>query len=232
MVNDMNRTHEYCRIAKAHRDGLKAIWAAYDETMKRLERYKGSSGYASDEADAARVRDEAIKAQSAVTAREFDDVLNGMREKVGGRAAVPPGDAELRLLQTLKLRNNISREEFQAAARALQDNSIALHTLDDIAQAHWFRNLFIDLPAWRDTASGHQEHIAQLLQSARAIVRLEKPDGRREAIRNALNNPGSVNTLSGYAIDRDFESDNDALSCYGGFRDDGDMRTFMSAVDD
>lgn len=227
----MNRTHEYCRIAKAHRDGLRAIWAAYDETMKRLERYKGSSGYAADEAEAARVRDEAIKAQCAVTAREFDDVLNGMRDKVGGKAAVPPGDAELRLLQTLKLRDKISREELQAAARALQDNAIALHTLDDIAQGHGFHNMFVDLPAWRDTASGHQEHIASLLQSARSIVRLEKPDARREAIQNARDNH-NINALTGLALDRDFDTETDALSCYGGFHDAGDLQNFMSTVDD
>ena len=225
----MNRTHEYCRIAKAHRDGLRAIWTAYDETMQRLERYKGSSGYASDEKEAARVRDEAIKAQRAVSAREFDNVLDGMRDKVGGRAAIPPGDAELRLLQTLRLRDRISREEFQAAARALQDNSIALHTLDDIAQSHGYNGLFEDLPAWRDTTSTHQQHIASLLRAARSIVNLEKPDGRREAIRDALNN-NSV--ASGFAFDRDFESDNEALSCYGGFRDTGDLQTFMNAVDD
>ena len=227
----MNRTHEYCRIAKSHREGLRAIWAAYDETMKRLERYKGSSGYATDEEEARRVRDEAIKAQKAVTAREFDSVLDGMRAKIGGKAAVPPGDAELRLLQTLKLRNKISREEFQSAARALQDNTIALHTLDDIAQTHGFRNLFIDLPAWRDTESSHQEHIAQLLGSARRIVQLEKPDSRQETVNRARteNNPGALSVLW---ADRDFESDNDAIEFYGGFHDTGDMQTFMGAVDD
>ena len=226
----MNRTAEYWRIAQAHREGLRSIWAAYNETMTKLDRYKGSAGYVDDEKAAAKVRDEAISAQKAVTAKAFDNVLQGMRDKVGGQAAIPPGDAELRLLQTIKLRDTISREELQAAGRALQDNSVALHTLDDIAQGHGFHNLFISYPAWRDGGSAHQRHIASLLESAKRIVALDKPDSKREAVAAARdNNPAAIRSMW---ADRDFDSESDAVVWYGGFNDPGDYDTFCKAVND
>ena len=226
---NLNRTEEFCRVAKAHRDGLKEIWSTYDKTLASLERYRGSAGYETDKKAAERTRDEAISRLRQTSIEQFDAVLGSMKEKVGGKAAVPPGEAELRLLQTLKLRNQISREEFEAAARALQDNAVALRALDDLAQTHGFRNMFVDLPAWRDTANVHQEHIAQLLQSARQIVRIEKPDSRDEAIRGAI---GNHSIATGLAVDRDFETDSEALSCFGGFRGSEDMANFQNAVND
>ena len=236
----MNRTHEYYRIAQAHKDALRAIWATYDDTMKRLERYKGSAGYEADEREAARVRDEAIKAQSQASAKAFDEVLKGMRDKVGGRAVVPPSDDELRLLQVLKLRDHtgdkgtrekvgLSREELQAAGRALQDNTMALHALDDIARSHGHYNLFISYPAWSDGESVHQRRIANLTESARRIVQMKKVDARRESA-SAVRN-GDYNALSSLVVDRDFESERDAILFYANVGE-ADADTFMNAVND
>ena len=77
----MNRTQEDYRIAQAHRDGLRTIWANYEETMQRLDRYKGSAGYEEDKREAEKKRDEAIRVQAQATGYAFDEVLKGMREK-------------------------------------------------------------------------------------------------------------------------------------------------------
>lgn len=223
----MDRTHEYYRIAQAHREGLRAIWATYNETMNRLERYKGSTGYDDDEREAARVRDEAVAAQAKITGKAFDAVLKGMREKVGGHALTPPNDDELRLLQTLKLRDHLSKEELQSAGRALQDNTVALHTLDDIAQAHGHHNLFVSYPAWRNSESVHQQKIASLTDSARRIVRMTKPDNRRETVKNARYG----GDLSSMRVDRDFDDERDMIQWYGNISD-ADFETFRSAVND
>lgn len=223
----MDRTHEYYRIAQAHREGLRAIWATYNDTMNRLERYKGSAGYDDDEREAARVRDEAIKAQAQVTGKAFDEVLKGMREKAGGNIVTPPGDDELRLLQTLKLRNHLSKEELQSAGRALQDNTVALHALDDIAQAHGHHNLFIAYPAWNDSESVHQRRIASLTDSARRIVRMTKPDNRRETAKAAVYG-GDIQSMR---VDRDFDDERDMIQWYGNITD-AEFDTFKSAVND
>lgn len=227
----MNRTAEYWKIAQAHREALRAIWATYTDTMAKLDRYKGSAGYADDESAAAKARDEAIKAQKAVTGKAFDDLLSSMREKVGGQAAIPPGDAEVRLLQTLKLRNKISREELQAAGRALQDNSVALHALDDIAQAQGFNNLFIQYPAWRDNGNDQQMRIASLFESAKRIVGLDRPDSKRDAL-SAAARDNNINALRSVMVDRDFENEDDAIELFGGFRDRADLEAFRKAVND
>lgn len=224
----MDRTHEYCRIAQAHRDALRAIWATYNETMNRLERYKGSAGYDDDEREAARVRDEAIKAQAHATGKAFNQVLKEMREKAGGHVVAPPSDAELRLLQTLKLREKISRDELDAAGRALQDNTVALHALDDIARAHGHYGVCFKYPAWRDNKNEIQERIATLTDSARRIVKLTKPDSRREAFAAAFRHEGDLSTV---LADRDFTSDRDAIEYYGNISD-ADFDTFASAVND
>lgn len=227
----MNRTGEYYRIAQAHREALRAIWAAYNDTMAKVERYKGSAGYADDERAAAAARDEAIKAQKTATGKLFDDLLSSMREKVGGQAAIPPGDAEVRLLQTLKLRNKIGKEELQAAGRALQDNSVALHALDDIAQAHGFNNLFIQYPAWRDNGNVQQMRIASLFESAKRIVALDRPDSKRDAL-SAAARDNNINVLRTVTVDRDFDNEDDAIELFGGFRDRADLETFRKAVND
>lgn len=225
----MNRTHEYYRIAQAHRDALRAIWATYEETMNRLERYKGSAGYDDDEREAARVRDEAIKAQGQVTGKAFDQVLKSMREKVGGHVVAPPSDDELRLLQVLKMREKISKEELQSAGRALQDNTVALHALDDIAQAHGHHAMFIKYPAWRDSENTHQEKIASLTESARRMIRMTKPDNKRDVYTAAFRHEGG--DLRSIRVDRDFDSERDAIEWYGNISD-ADFDTFASAVND
>lgn len=235
----MNRTKEFFRIATEHRNALKAIWEEYESTVARLERYKGSAGYDADILVAERFRDNAIKEKARETAKAFDAVLQGMREKAGGQAAVPPTEDELRLLEALKMRDvnteranvpGLTREELKAAGRALQDNTIALHTLDSIAAKHGFHNMFISYPAWHNTASIHQQKIAALTESARRICALTKPNSTREAVTAHINRE-SVNALQGIRIDRDFSEEREAIAFFGNITET-EYPAFADAVND
>lgn len=237
----MNRTQEYYRIAQAHREALRAIWTAYNDTLTRIDRYKGSAGYEEDKREAEKARDAAIKAQAQVTAAAFDSVLSGMRERAGGVVAIPPTAEELRLLEALKLREvdtgkpgvkGLTREELTAAGRALQDNTIALHTLDSIAGKHGYYNMFINYPAWSNTASAHQQRIAALTASAREIVRLTRPDGGAEAISAAVRSgEGALSAIRNGRIDRDFP-DAEAAVTYLGSMTAAEYPGFAAAVND
>ena len=223
----MKYTQEYCRIAKAHRDGLRSAWAAYDEAMKQIERYKGSEGYNEEAQKAVSARDAAIQAQKKKTADEFTKVLSEMGGKVDGYSGVTFSDEDLRILQAFKLRSNASREEFKEAGRAMQNSHYALRVLNDIAREHGYYNLFVGLPGWQKCDNSN--HVARLRESANAILRLEKPNSRREVIRDAVRN---MRFPEGISYDRDFATDEEALSFYGGFDSTDAMQKFANVVDD
>ena len=124
----------------------------------------------------------------------------------------------------------LTREELIAAGRALQGNTVALHTLESIAAKHGFHNMFIQYPAWSNTASIHQQRIAALTESARRIVKLTRADSGREAVTASLNG-GGLDALRSVRVDRDFDNARDAVMYFGSMGEN-EYPGFAEAVND
>lgn len=107
--------------------------AEYQSTMARIADLSGSERYDKEAGEAESKRNDAIgQAQKAFTAKA-DSALNGMLKAIDSRAMDAPTDSQMRILELLRNRESVSREELDSAANSLKDSPAALESLTEIA---------------------------------------------------------------------------------------------------
>lgn len=228
------RTRHYYETATKYREGLRSIWADYDKKMQRIEQYKGSKGYEDDKVAADKERDTAIKALQREYVEKFNSILKGMRESATSRTMTPPTQSQLALLQALKMRDRISRDELEQAGRTLKDSAICLSVLEEIAQnlmktseSHEYYGLHF---ATESTAS-ILNCINSLAENAKRICSLNKCDSKRDMIAraNIHNAEWDSNALYSFQVDHDVSSTREAMGYFGGV---SDLESFEAAVNE
>ena len=209
----MTNTERYYRTAKSHRELLRQIWAKYDAVIASLERHRGSSFYEEESKKAANDRDTAIAAAKRETAESFNEILKKMREAATNRPMAAPSSEFIGLLHALQLREHISRDELLQASRTLKENPACLAVLEELAQ----KNGFIGLHFAAESTASILTHIDSLERAAQKLVKLEKPDSRREQIARAdAHSPNySPMALDTILADRDFNDEDSMLSFFG-----------------
>lgn len=129
----MNYTMKFYESAERFQNKRKAIVDEYDQRMKGLEKHAGSEYHREEAAKATDKRDQALNLLKG----EYKDVLysrlRDMRTANERRGLKPPTDEELRLIQALKLRDNVSEQELRQAALTLKGNESALMIVQEIA---------------------------------------------------------------------------------------------------
>ena len=217
-----NRTEQYYMTAKNHREKLKLIWQTYETEVAALEKHQGSQYYDEEIKKAAEKRDTAIAATKDATATAFNEILLGMRESAVNRPMATPTDAELALLSALKMRERISRQEIEQAARTLKNSPVCLSVLQEIAE----KQQFFGMRLAAESTSSILEHVESLEKAARKLLKLEKPDSRREQIAQAdIHSPNySSSALETLLVDRDFNDEDSMLSFFGNLADAAQFR--------
>ena len=221
------RTRHYYEASTSYRDKLRGIWAEYDKKMQSLEQYKGSKGYEDDKAKADKERDDAISRLQAEYKVKFKNILDGMRESAATRCMIPPTTEQLNLIQALKLRSKVTRDELQQAGNTLKDNPVCLSILDEIARD----NEIVGVHYGAESTASIHEHIDALADSAKRICSLKKCDSRRElhtSPHDPQHTPG-MRDLYTFRIDRDTEGIRDAMELYGGV---SNLASFEAAVNE
>lgn len=212
-----SRTEHYYNAACGFREGLRAIWAAYDTELQRLEQYKGSVGYEKERSEAEKKRDAAIAAHQSEYKSKFDNIIGGMRESATNRTMEPPTAEMLNLLQVLKMREKVSRDELEQAGRTLKDCPAALSVLDELAKQHEYHGMKFS----GTSTAGILASIDSLADSAKRICALRKCDSRREqAARASVHSPEwSHDAMYSFRVDCDVSSIGEALRVFGGVQD-------------
>lgn len=221
------RTEDYYFAVKWHRDGLREIWKIYNDRMTKLKPHAGSEYYRTEEQKAAETRDSAIKKLKEQTAVRFDRALEGMRQSAKAQPMIAPTADQLALLQTLKLRKKLTRDELEKAANSFKGCPAAMTALGELAEQHGIYGGQIYYAGGESSAS-IQEHIDSLLQSARFILRLEKPDSRAERVLSPYDPHWNADEVKLFKVDFDAEDTRDAMARYGGVQD---FASFSAAVD-
>lgn len=108
----------------------------YLNFMKQHERFKGSEGYEKDKATAAQKRQQADDAARKTATAKIDECIKQMRENIGKRAISAPTAEMVNILQILNMKTSMTRPMLDAAARAMNGNSLCLSALNDIAAKH------------------------------------------------------------------------------------------------
>ncbi len=220
-----NRTTHYFNAVCEHRAGLNGINAKYDADLTKIEQYKGSEGYEKDKADIEKRRKEALAAFREKQAKAFESILDGMRTSAQSRTMTPPTPEQLALLQALKMRDKIGRDELEQAARTLKDCAVGLSVLDEIADKNEIRGARFG----GESTASVMEHINDLAESAKRICALNRCNSRAEMVAKAsIYNPEhDHNAMYSFRVDRDFLSEADAMAYLGGVND---MDSFRDAV--
>lgn len=221
------RTRHYFEAVKGYRSGLRDIWGKHDADMRRLEQYKGSKGYEKEVKDLVKGRKSAVEALQREYVKRFSSILSGMRESATSRPMIAPTPEELALLQALKMREKISVDELEQAARTLKKNPICLSVLDEIAEKNEIRGVHYGA----ESTASVMEHIDSLAESAKRICALDKCDSRQEMVaRASIYSPEHTeNALYSFQVDRDFISEEDALAYLGGVNN---TQAFREAVNE
>ncbi|MBE7009107.1 MAG: hypothetical protein E7422_08240 [Ruminococcaceae bacterium] len=224
-LKKMSRTKAYYEAVSSFRETLRAIEKEYQTGLLGIEKYKGSQAYAEESKRLENEKRVAIKTAQETAAQIFSEVLSEMREAAASRPMIAPTPEVLGILQALKMRSEISADELQQAARTVGDCQLALSVLDDIAHDHGLMGVHFG----KESTDSIMKHIDSLSASARKIVRMEAVDRKREAAEAAsVYSPNySPSALELFAVDRDFNSEEDALAWLGGVVD---YDTFSKAV--
>lgn len=217
--------NDWCK----YRAGLREIWASFDQGMKELEPMKGSKHYIERCEELTTERDNAIRSLQTEFRNEFSLTIAGMRESVNTRPAAPPTAAQLAVLQTLSLRKQISIEELKMAEQSMNGNDLALSTLQDIAVA---KGVNYRIPTTKKDLI--LQRIDSLADSASRLLKLEKPDSRRERLAAAHRNRYEKHVFDptvfeSFWADQDVSGEDEALNLFGGIAPD-QIADFKEAV--
>ena len=212
-----------------YRTGLREIWASFDQGMKEIEPMKGSRRYTERLEELTRERDNAIHNLQAEFQNEFSVTIEEMRKSVVERPAAPPTAAQLAVLQTLNLRQRVSVEELEMAERSMNGNDLALSTLQDIAVT---KGVNYRIPTTKKDLI--MRHIDDLADSASRLLKLERPDSRRERLEIGHRNKYEKHVydhdlFSSFWQDQDPQSEDEALNLFGGIAPD-QIADFKEAV--
>ena len=94
---------------------------------------------------------------------KFNEVLSSKRETIR-KSNSAPSEADLRLLQALKMRTKLTESDIIHAAEALGNNLVSLGTLADIASSH---NIHIPIP----TAEKIEQRLNEAIDFANSMMR-------------------------------------------------------------
>lgn len=221
------RTRHYYNAACGYREGLRSIWDEFDKRMQELERYKGSAGFEEEKTKAEKKRNAAIEAIQREYRDKFDRIISGMRESATTRIMETPTNEQVNLLQVLRMREKITRDELEQAGRTLKDCPAALSVLDEIAKQHEYNGMhFSSL-----STAGILASIDSLADSAKRICALRKCDSKREQIAHAsVHSPEwSHDAVYSFRVDCDVSSIGEAMQTFGNVHN---LDAFAEAVNE
>lgn len=123
-------------------EDMAEIAATYDRAVKRLEPFKGSSGYKMEMQKAQAERDSAVQRMRETYLKQFRDAAQKMREAIDSRPLTPPTPEQAALLSILQMRENLDKDELTRAAQQMAGCPAALAVLDDLARKHKIQGTF------------------------------------------------------------------------------------------
>lgn len=171
----MKNSEKYFYGVAGFIEDMQEVSAVYDRAVKRLEPFKGSTGYTVELQKAQAERDSAVKQMRETYLKQFRDAAQKMREAIDQRPLVPPTPEQAALLSVLQMREILDKDELARAAQQMAGCSAALAVLDDLAKKHKITGKFnqemsgTDLHSKVDTLE--QAALSLIQEGARAASR-------------------------------------------------------------
>lgn len=200
----MTNTEQYFNNVRGFRDGLRKINARYAPEYERLEKFKDSAHYANDK----KLIDDRRNAEVDALRREYAQLnaatVASMEKAYMERPASAPTQEQLAIIQALKMRETVGRDEIRQAANAVRGCPVAERVLEEIARKNGHALALAD----ELSSDVVRQHLHSLrVNGATLIGKLEVPDSRREYV-----NSGNYDM---FRLDVDPQDEADALRIFG-----------------
>lgn len=216
---------------KEFQNKRKGVTDTFKNALKRLEAYKGSTGYDTDVETAEKARNNGLTALKDEYTPKIEAVITSMRNNNAGRTMAAPSDAELNILQLLKMRDKLSETELITAANALKNNAAALEVLNEIADKTGQHMRFDNYYTGSDITVKHAESaINDIVAGIRDFLEYDTTKASRRVHENRLamyNNSYTDADLTPRAL---FDTKAGCYSELFGMSNDG-LTAFCNAVD-
>lgn len=160
----MSRTESIYYYSSLFQKARRAILAEYNETIRKIEKSRGTPFFTEREKKAAAARDEKLLAAKNDYRRKVDPVITEMRKINGQRTIKTPTEDELKLLQLLNMRVRVTERECEDAAVALKGNPACLAALDEIAQRSGVKRSYMGYTEDKEMPKNAVDRIISALQ--------------------------------------------------------------------
>lgn len=154
--------------ARAFLRASQAITDEFEHTVAELDEMRGSAYHRRKMDEATDERDTALARARARASEKIDPILDTLERRLDDMPLVPPTDEQLRALQLLSLRKNVSAGELQQCAQLCADCPAALELLRETAGE---RGMPLQLPAPKTLApQAAREHLEAARRSIELLV--------------------------------------------------------------
>lgn len=175
----MTNTQHYYQIIKDFREGLRKINEKFAPEYARVERYRDSEYYAADKKQVDEQRQKWVDELRRESLEHIMGTVDSMEKTYMERPASAPTQEQLAILQALKMRDMVSRDELRQAANALKGCPVAERVLEEIAQKNGHA-----LALAKELSSNTVRQSLHLLRlnGEKLVNKLEVPGSRKEYI--------------------------------------------------
>lgn len=200
----MTNTQRYLNSIKGFRKDLQEVNDKFRPEYERLERFKDSGSYAQSK----KLLDDRRNAEVEELRREYADRLksavDAMEKTYMNRPASAPTQEQLSVLQALKLRDHVSRDELRRAAQTMRGCPVAERALEEIARKSG-EILGLEQEISSDTV--RQSLHSLRVNAGRLVSNLQAPNSRREHM--------SRSDWDMFRLDTDPAGENECLRIFG-----------------
>ncbi len=226
----MTNTEWYFSITRKYREGLNRINGKFDKQIANKKRYAGSAGFETDAKKIEQARAAEIAALRDDCRDDFDRCIAAMQKNVQARPIVAPTQEQLAILQVLKMKERVTRDDLEHAAISMGDCGLALDVLQELAHKHEILGFHASTGV---SDAFVLDSIRAFAKSARTTLSLDRTNQRRELIRGSEGADGrlpSFENISKFRLDVDPKSAQECAARWGGVPDNV-YEAFCKAVD-
>lgn len=213
----VTNTQRYYELIRDFRKAVSMANEKFEPAYKDLERYRDSEYYQEDKKKIDKARKELLGEVRQEAQKELDAIMNDMRQTYEQKPSKAPTQEQLAILQALKMRDTVSKDELREALNAVKGCPLAERVVGEIAAKHHH------ILGMQQELSGdmvRRSLDAMKLNGEKLIARLERPGEDRRAAVNSGN-------WDLFRLDIEAKDSEDCARVFGGVTD---FRQFSAAV--
>lgn len=213
----MKNTQRYHQFIRDFRKAASMANEKFDPAYKDLERYRDSEYYQEDKAKIDKARKELLDEVRQGAKKELNAIVDDMRRTYESKPSKAPTAEQLAILQALKMRDSVSKDELREALNAVKGCPLAERVVGEVAAKHQ-HILGMERELTSDTVRRSLD--AMRLNGEKLIAKLERPGEDRKTAVNSGN-------WDLFRLDIDAKDSEDCMRVFGGVTD---FQQFSEAV--